>query len=125
MIRHRPALGLLAVALLVAGCELEATIKVVGEGSQPRFEVTYDRGKTACVQGLTVTDLTGGTRRDVWAIRQIDAGKSASCTANIGFGVTPANYEVVVPAGRLVPGRDYEVSASGIGWHAKAPVVVH
>lgn len=123
MTRIRPVAGLLVVALL-AGCEMEATVKVVGDGPLPRFDVTYDRGKMACVQGLNVTDLTGGTRRKVWAIRQIDAKTGASCAANISFGVTPANYEVVVPAGRLAPGRTYEVNASGIGWHAKAPVVV-
>ncbi|TRW13987.1 hypothetical protein [Glacieibacterium frigidum] len=99
-------------------------MRVVGDGPRPQFDVTYDRGKTACVQGMNVTDLTGGTRRMVWAIRQIDASKGAPCAANIRFGVTPVNYEIVVAPERLLPGRKYEVNASGIGWQADAPVVV-
>lgn len=119
----RAILCLLAVAAL-AGCEIEATIKVAGTGLKPRFDVTYDRGKTACIQGLTVTDVTSDTRRGVWAVRQVDARNKSLCTGTMAFGVVPPGYEVAVQGGVLVPERRYEVSATGVGWHAKAPVPV-
>ena len=123
MSRNRYLVGLLAVVAL-AGCEMEATVKVVDDGRAPRFDITYDRGKTACVKGLTVTDVTSQTRRDVWAVRQVDALNKPLCTGTVKFGVVPPGYEVAVRGGVLAPGRRYEVSASGVGWHANAPVQV-
>lgn len=123
--RNKPmrSLAFLFALVTLAGCELEARI-TVADGPPRRFDVTYDRGKTACVRGLTVFDLTGGTRREVWAIRRLDTSETAPCSGNVSFGVTPPNYEVVVRPAALVPGRIYEVSANGVGWHARAPVVV-
>lgn len=119
----RPCLGLVA-AVALSGCQLDAEVRVADDGLRPSFVVTYDGGKSACVQGLTVTDLTGGTRRNVWAIRRLNARDAASCVDTVSFGATPPGYEVAVAGTRLVAGRTYEVSASEAGWQARAPLAV-
>lgn len=114
-------LPVLVVLAALAGCEMDAEITVSGPASQPRFDVTYDGGKRACIQGLTVTDVGGTARRDVWAIRRLDRRDMARCVTSVTFGQVPAGYEAALALRKTVPGAPYEVSASGAGWHAKAP----
>lgn len=110
-------LPLIAAAMLV-GCQIEATISVAN-GPQPRFDVTYDRGKPACVQGLTVGDVTDGTRRDIWAVRRLDRQDAARCVTMLRFGVVPPGYEAYIGGGSIIVGHQYEARASGSGWQAK------
>lgn len=121
----RPRLvPLLLVSGLLAACQLEASIQVVEHGAMPDFVVTYDRGKAACVKGLTVTALTGDRRSDVWAIRRVDGAADAFCRDRFTYGVVPAGYEAVVQMQPLQRDRPYDVAATGTGWSASEPLTI-
>lgn len=109
-----------ALAVVVAGCEIEATVRVV-DAVRPRLVVTFDRGKPACVQGLTVA--AAGQQRPIWAIRRVDLRTDAWCMDKFDYGITPGGYETAVAPLPLVPGQRYEISATGTGWHATTPLV--
>lgn len=109
---------------LFAACQLEASIQVVEHGATPDFVVTYDRGKAACVKGLTVSALDGDRRSDVWAIRRVDGAADALCRDRVIYGVVPAGYEAVVPAQPLRRARSYEVAATGTGWSATQSLAI-
>lgn len=100
---------------------MESSITIVENGLKPEFVVTYDNGKKACVQGLTVTAVEDGKREDVWALRQSDKG---GCADRLAYGTAPAGYETVVTARPLSPQRSYEVYASGPGWGTTKPLTV-
>lgn len=116
-----PALAALLAAGVLVGCQMDAAVEVVGRGAGATLAVTYDGGKPACVQGLTVTELADGGRRDVWAVRRRD-GAGGRCADRFRFGATPPGYETVVAPRAPATGRRYEVSATGVGWSATAPL---
>ena len=122
IVRRLTGTTVLASALALAGCQLEATVRVIGEPARPVFLVTYDQGKPACVDGLGVDDVTGGDgrgqRHHVFTVVRRSSRDVASCTDWVAYGVAPAGYEVSDAPRPLVSGRLYEVSASGAGWHA-------
>ena len=109
---------LLACGLL-ASCRMGADIAIVPHGLKPKFVVTYDHGKRACVKGLTVTAVAAGQRKDVWAVRQ--GNGTPPCADRMTYGATPAGYETVVPARPLSPQGPYEVAAAGSGWGETRP----
>ena len=104
-----------SLAGVLAGCQLEADVEVVQRGTTPQFVVTYDNGKVACTQGLTVTLGPEGSRNDIWAVRRKD---DAPCTDRFDYGRVPPGYEVVVPPRPLSSGQSYSVYANGSGWQA-------
>lgn len=113
--RLRPALLLLLAA---TGCEFGSTITVEGDGTQPRFVVTYDHGKPACVDELTVGEAReGGVGRQVSAVgRDYQSGKD-TCRDKIDYGRVPPRYQAAAGFVPLRPGVGYVVSANGAGWH--------
>jgi hypothetical protein len=112
-----PAL-LLVSALMLGSCQFEAVIEIVQNGRTPDFVVRYDKGRRACVEGLTVTRLSDGRRQNVWAVRRGDAATDASCADRFTYPVVPAGYALVVRQVPLEPGDPYEVHATGVGWTA-------
>lgn len=109
---------------MVAGCRPEAHIDIAANGATPEFVVSYDRGKKACVWGLTVTDLVEGKRRDVWAVRRIYRAPESLCRHRFTYGVTPVGYELLVKPEPLRRARAYEVSSTGGGWGATEPLTI-
>lgn len=100
---------------------MQADIDVVQHGTTPTFVVTYDRGKKACVKGLTVTAVARGVRKEMWAVRRAYRAPDALCADHLTYGITPAGYEKVVWTGPLNHAANYEVAAMGVGWNTSKP----
>lgn len=93
---------------------------MTGDPARPEFVATYDRGKTACIDSISVARGTGTARTTVWGVRRIDRTTPASCVDRIRFGTVPRGYESSFPLRSVNPGQAYEVNASGVSWSAAA-----
>lgn len=108
------------VALLLASCNIEGSVAVTGDPMRPIFVATFDQGKAACIDSISVS-LAGETSpKYVWGVRRLDRSNDRSCVDRIAFGIVPTGYEVSFPLAPLAKGQAYDVSAQGVSWSAKA-----
>jgi hypothetical protein len=116
----------LGLIVLLASCQRDATITIVGDGTVPEFVAKATGGKT-CIDALTVSaDNMGGVNAPIlWRIDRTFGRGDADCRDRVVYGQTLAGYESDIAPKVLGPGKRYRVEVHGPGWTATKDWTLH
>lgn len=103
--------------VILASCQRDAMVSVLGTGSTPEFIVEPDDG-TRCISRLLVYGIGNRNQNATasWGIGLIPGRGTGDCRNRVTFGQTPSGYESDIPPTPLAAGKRYRVEASGAGW---------